>query len=314
MKAMIPAPLSRARLAFWLITPALTGAVIMALELAAFRLYAPHFGYSIYVWGSMISVVMLALACGYGAGGWLADRCATDSPLYAMILLSGVYQFVIICIARSLLAKLAEMGDSTGTSLATLIIFAPPMIALATVGPFIIRLLARFNRVGATAGLVYALSTIGSVAGVLGTTFFLIPKFGTQATLLTACALSALVGVTGLLTMKRLAFFALLPVALYPISPQPLWSENALWMKESAYNLVRVIRDRQRLALTLNDESSMHTVLDKTNRWTGHYYDYFALGPLLVDANNALVLGMGAGASIATIRETAPDVQIDAVE
>jgi hypothetical protein len=52
----------RAQLAVWLVTPFFTGAVIMALELVGFRLYAPYFGYSIYVWGGMISVVMVALA------------------------------------------------------------------------------------------------------------------------------------------------------------------------------------------------------------------------------------------------------------
>ena len=56
----------------WLITAAMTGAIIMGLELVAFRLYAPYFGYSVYVWGTMISVVMIALSLGYAFGGWLA--------------------------------------------------------------------------------------------------------------------------------------------------------------------------------------------------------------------------------------------------
>ena len=63
---------TRVRLALWFATPAFTGAIIMAQELVAFRLYAPYFGYSIYVWGSMISVVMAALAVGYTLGGWIA--------------------------------------------------------------------------------------------------------------------------------------------------------------------------------------------------------------------------------------------------
>jgi hypothetical protein len=69
----------------WLVTATLTGAIIMALELVAFRLYAPYFGYSIYVWGSMISVVMLAMAVGYALGGWLADRSNSAAILYFII-------------------------------------------------------------------------------------------------------------------------------------------------------------------------------------------------------------------------------------
>jgi hypothetical protein len=57
-------PRSRSRTVVWLLTVTLTGAVLMGLEMVAFRLYAPYFGYSTYVWGSMISVVMLAMSCG----------------------------------------------------------------------------------------------------------------------------------------------------------------------------------------------------------------------------------------------------------
>jgi hypothetical protein len=65
---------SRARAAMWLMTATLTGGVIMGLELLGFRLYAPYFGYSIYVWGSLIAVVMAALAGGYALGGWISDH------------------------------------------------------------------------------------------------------------------------------------------------------------------------------------------------------------------------------------------------
>ena len=53
----------------------------MAQELVAFRMFAPYFGYSIYVWGSIISVVMLALALGDAAGGGVSDRSQTVLPL-----------------------------------------------------------------------------------------------------------------------------------------------------------------------------------------------------------------------------------------
>ena len=75
----------------------------MALELVAFRLYAPYFGYSIYVWGSMISVVLLALAIGYGLGGRLAEQCDSDLMLHAFIFFSALYQRLIISIDRGLL-------------------------------------------------------------------------------------------------------------------------------------------------------------------------------------------------------------------
>ncbi|SPF56245.1 membrane hypothetical protein [Candidatus Sulfopaludibacter sp. SbA4] len=186
-----------------LITAAISGAVVMALEVVAFRLYAPYFGYSIYVWGSMISVVMLALALGYGFGGRLADRSTTSAPLYTVILGSALYQLVIVFTARPLLAALSGWGDFTGTVIATLVIFAPPMTALAGVGPFVIRLLARAGDVGATAGVVYAVSTGGSMLGVLIASFFLLPQFGTQATLEVLCLATAAIAVAGLAARSR---------------------------------------------------------------------------------------------------------------
>ena len=46
-----------------------SGFFVMAIELLGGRLLAPNFGSSIYVWGAIISVFMLALSLGYLAGG-----------------------------------------------------------------------------------------------------------------------------------------------------------------------------------------------------------------------------------------------------
>ena len=307
-------PPSRIRLALWLVTAFLAGAVIMTLELVAFRLYAPYFGYSIYVWGSMISVVMAALAGGYALGGWVADRSRTDLPLYSAILSSAIYQLVIAWTVRSFLPSLAQRGEFIGTALATVLIFTPPMTALAMAGPFLVRLLARAGHIGSTAGKVYALSTIGGSVGILATSFFLVPRFGTQATLGVACATSALLGVAGLTASRRVALLALVPMAALPYAPGARWPKDTVWVGESAYNLVRVVRQGSRLLLVVNDEGSVHTIRDEATGWTGRYYDDFALGPLLVRARRALVLGMGAGGSITSTRATAPDIEIEAVE
>ena len=40
-----------------------SGAVLMSLEIAGSRILAPHFGSSIFVWGSLISVVMASSRC-----------------------------------------------------------------------------------------------------------------------------------------------------------------------------------------------------------------------------------------------------------
>lgn len=47
----------------------LSGAILMALEIAGSRVLAPQFGNSIFVWGSLIGVFMAALSGGYYLGG-----------------------------------------------------------------------------------------------------------------------------------------------------------------------------------------------------------------------------------------------------
>ncbi len=305
----------RARLALWLATPFFTGAAIMAQELAALRLFAPYFGYSIYLWGSLISVVMLALALGYAAGGWVADRSRTDLPLYGLLLASAAYQIGILFAVVPILRYFADWGDFSGAALAALVLFAPPMTATAAAGPYLIRLLAHSGRVGSAAGKVYAVSTIGGIAGILATSFFLVPHLGTHRALAAICLLTALIAAAGLVRRAPSAGLALaLIVALLRFVPESGWSRNSVWAVESPYNLVRVVRNGQWLLLKLNDDGGVHTIRDERTGWTGHYFDAFALGPLLTPARRLLVLGLGGGGSIASTRRTAPSIEIDAVE
>lgn len=305
---------SRTRAAVWIATATATGAIVMAMELTAFRLYAPYFGNSIYVWGSMISVVMLALAVGYSLGGWIADRATTDVALYGIVLASGLYQLGIVFVMRAVLLKLWLWDDFAGTVMATAVIFVPPITTLAMTSPFVIRLLARAGHVGITVGRVFSLSTAGSIAGVLGTSFWLVPRLGTQLTMEILCAASILIGAAGLLARKKTAaLLALLPGLLF-FAHAPAPPPTVIWSGESAYNRILVVQKDQLRLLVLNDSHFFQTIEKLGSPSSGFYLDEFALGPLLVPARNLLVLGMGAGRSIEVTRVVAPSIDVDAVE
>lgn len=308
-----PAP-PRATAFLWLATAALTGAIVMAMELTAFRLYAPYFGNSIYVWGSLISVVMVALSAGYALGGWMADRWPSDVVLFFLVLGSGVYQLVIVFVMRAVLLKLWLWGEFAGPVSATLIIFGPPMTALAMCSPFVIRLLASAGHVGITVGKVFALSTVGSIAGVLGTSFYLVPRFGTRVTLEILCAASVVIGAGGLLMRKNVASALVILAALLFITPPSAPSPTIIWSGESAYNWIAVLEGKGYRLLALNDAQFFQTIEKVGSRSSGFYLDEFALGPVIVPAKNLLVLGMGAGGSIKASRAVAPDLEVDAVE
>jgi spermidine synthase len=308
------APPSRARAFVWIATATLTGAIVMAMELTAFRLYAPYFGNSIYVWGSMISVVMLALAGGYGLGGWIADRSPDDAVLYFIILGSGIYQLLIVFLERALLLRLFNAGDFVGPTFATVIIFGPAMAALAMTSPFVIRLLARTGHVGIAVGRVFALSTAGSIAGVLGTSFYLVPKFGTRMTMEILCGASIAIGAGGLMMRRRAAVLCALPAMLLFVVPEVRVPAGLIWSGESAYNRILVVETDGYRSLVLNSTHFFQTIAKVGSPNSGFYLDEFALGPLIVPAKNLLVLGMGGGRSIEVTRAVARGIDVDAVE
>ncbi len=308
------APVPQPRVALWLATAFLAGAVIMGLELAGTRLFAPYFGYSIYVWSIVISVVMVALAAGYAFAGWLADRSPTDRPLYGAVLFSAIYQVVALFAATPVLRWLQYRSELTGPVVATLVIFALPVATLAATGPFVIRLLARSIDVGWTAGRVYSLATAGSVVGSVATSFYLIPTFGTRTTLRILCIVCAVLAAAGTTCRRASMLTALTVLALLRFAPGEQLLRGEIWRAESAHNLARVFRFGNYLGLALNDTRYYQTIRNLDSPWSGLVFDDFALGPLLVPARRLLVLGMGGGASIAATRAVVPEIEVDAVE
>jgi len=172
------------RNALLLLIAFLSGAILMALELVGSRLLAPSFGGSIFVWGSLIGVFLAALSLGYYLGGGLVDRRPSASLLAFFLIGAGLFVLLLPRYGASVCDAILirDFGPR-----------ANPLVACMVV----IRLTARsIKQVGKTAGAVYAISTVGSIAGTLGTAFYLIPAIGTRA-LLTLLGVSLIL--TGLI-------------------------------------------------------------------------------------------------------------------
>ena len=65
------------------------GFAVMGLELLGFRVLAPYFGYSMYVSGALIGVVLAALSIGYMIGGRVADKYTRREILWGILLIAG---------------------------------------------------------------------------------------------------------------------------------------------------------------------------------------------------------------------------------
>ena len=57
-----------------------TGAVVLIIEVTAFRLLAPYFGNTIYLTSSVLSVILASLSMGYYFGGYMADKKPLINP------------------------------------------------------------------------------------------------------------------------------------------------------------------------------------------------------------------------------------------
>jgi hypothetical protein len=189
------APLSRARSAALVGAVLVAGAMSMGLEMLGSRLLAPDFGQSLYTWGALISVVLVALATGYSAGGLLSRRRAGLGLVGALLLAGGAWMALLPWIASPVTEHLSDLGDRAGALAASAVLFAVPVAAFAGVGPTCIGLKVTDAReAGLWAGLLSALSTAGSVAGTLGTSFYLIETWSVRGSLLAGGVLTMAVG------------------------------------------------------------------------------------------------------------------------
>lgn len=166
-------------LPFLALTAGTCGALVMLVEVLGSRVIGPFFGASLFVWTALISVTLVSLAAGYAAGGVVADRSPRPGILYALVLVSGLLVLLVPLAKGPVLGACSSMGIRGGALAAAGLLFAPPLVLLGTVSPFVVRLAAReASRIGRTVGLLSAISTAGSFLGTLLTGYWLIPTVG----------------------------------------------------------------------------------------------------------------------------------------
>jgi spermidine synthase len=180
----------------------LSGAVLLGLEIVASRVLAPYFGSSLFVWGALIGVVLAGLSLGYWLGGALADRYPSPYLLVGAIAGGAVLVLLVPLLDAWVLEQIVrwDPGPRLDPLVATIALFGLASVVLGSVSPIAVRLVTRsLERLGRTAGRLFAVSTAGSIAGTFVTAFWLVPELGTDQvlavgalTLLVAAAIVAI--------------------------------------------------------------------------------------------------------------------------
>ncbi|MCH6570323.1 MAG: fused MFS/spermidine synthase, partial [Acidobacteria bacterium] len=288
----------------------LTGAAIMMIEVLGTRILGPFYGVSLFVWSSLISVTLIALALGYYLGGIAADR-AKRFQLSHGIALAALSTALIPVIKTPVLLQTNALGVRAGAFTSALLLFSVPLTLLAMVGPRVIKLCtSRLESVGRSAGSVYAFSTVGSVLGTLVLGFFLLPMMGTRTILYgVSVGLLVLAAVLALYERARMNTLGLLVLPFVSIGIVGLLlffggerlpttpGFTTVYEAQSIYGRVRVVDESERhLRWLLSDSSTIGAIDLRTGEAEFPYlYILEALPRFHPQGRSALLIGLGAG-------------------
>ena len=290
------------------------GWTIMMLEILGGRILAPYFGYSVYQWGALIGVVMAALAVGYFIGGRVGDRPGAQRFLLGVLIVSAAFVLVVPRFANEFMPAMRVAGPAWGAVFGTLILLGPPSILLATTSPIVIKLTAT-DRIANSAGLVYAVSTVGSIGGTFFAAFYAIPALGTRLSHFVAAGLLVVAVLAMAYASRRLIPGAVAVVILalgypFPVDRAP----GEIYRAESIHNIIRVFDSPVQRDLYLNYTLGAQTTMSKTGLLTGSYYDTFLIGPHFNGGNKVLFLGVAGGTALKQLVTVYPKLTVTGVD
>jgi predicted membrane-bound spermidine synthase len=318
-----------------------TGAIVMSFEMLGSRYLNPYFGSGIYTWAAIISTVLAALASGYFLGGFIADRTVSAAVLGAIVALGSAYLLALPSFAETILGFVADAVDNIrlGSLYSALAIMFVPVMLLGIYSPFAIRLMLRNAQdSGMVSGAVYGVSTAGSIAGTLGTTFFLIPLIGTRAITLSLGTAGVVCGLYLIVldrshSYRKTAKTGL--VALAVLFGNHAWSEDlfdanvrARMLKlddgrvahiETEYNNLYINKRGPFLSLTtrVRNEINFHSIVDLADPdgMPVPYTQIVSAALLYPETiHRILMVGLGAGSISTYFGRAMPEVRIDVVE
>lgn len=271
------------------------GAVVMIFELVGSRLLGPFVGTSLYSWTGLIGVILASLSLGYYLGGRMADRHADLPGLGLIIAGAGVLIGLTALIKDAVSFWITSMVERTdlATVILSFLLFAPAALLLGIVSPYAAKLRVKdLGVTGQSVGNLYALSTLGSIAGTFLAGFVIIPRVGST---LTAHLLVVTLFATSLMLAGRDLFRrigvgrAVLVVALFAAATViTMTSSRDLALQsfefiDTPYNRAMIFRSlgdeaRVRLNLMLDPHGVQGAIyLDGTGESAVSYIKYYRL-------------------------------------
>ncbi|MEQ1785235.1 MAG: fused MFS/spermidine synthase, partial [Hyphomonadaceae bacterium] len=175
----------------------LSGFAALVHEIVWTRILALVLGPTTYAFSAALAAVVAGIAVGSGVGAWLVGRLhpARRPGMLALVLTAGALTIVgtSVLAGSAVPAAVARQVAASPDSFTALLrqgmlltasLILPTAVCLGAAFPFALSLAGDPERSPARQfGVVYAVNTIGSVAGTLAAGFLLIPALGLPATL-----------------------------------------------------------------------------------------------------------------------------------
>ena len=304
----------------------ISGAVVMVLEIVGSRILSPYLGNSIFIWSSLIGVILGSLSLGNWFGGFISDKKASLKVLSSILFYSSIAIFILTIIKDIILFIVADKLEITQASiLLGIILFAPSSIFLGMVSPYVIKLkLKDLKTSGETVGFLYALSTMGSIFGTFLAGFILISYVGTNGVLILLSVILvflALFADSEFWVGRKLVAILVLIISIYQIKGQEDSLKNTGYIdKDTNYNRVIIYESidkttgRPVRALSQDRQSSSAMFLDGDDlvyEYTKYYNLFSHFKP---DFKNTLMIGGAAYSYPKEFLKKYPDSNIDVVE
>lgn len=193
---------------FYYLAIALTGGVVLGIEVLSSRILTPYFGVSLYIWASILTITLICLAVGYFYGGVLTRRKDIEGVRASFNLFVSVASLAVSLAALLypyLFPPLMKLPLVAGSLIASIILMVIPLILLSALNPIVMVLVRKAGGLAgdAGAGLVFFISTLGSVAGVVVTAFLFIPLMSNTVGLLVFALITALLALLGATSFMR---------------------------------------------------------------------------------------------------------------
>jgi len=267
----------------------LAGTITMVFELTGARALGPYFGTSIFVWTSLIGIIMGSLSIGYWLGGYISIKRADFTILSWIVLLASFFMMITAIGDIYILDRIVKYvpGIRLKTVVSTIILFSPASIFLGMVLPYSVKLkIENIKSSGAQIGNLFALSTIGSVLGTFSAGFVLVPEFG-YSNILYFSSGTLIISSISLIIINRKIVQLIFPgivITILIIFWSLSFSEKHDYIDvDTTYNRVLIYNTTDRATgrpikmLRVNDENSSAMFTDKNDDLVFEVLKYYRL-------------------------------------